>query len=71
MIVSFGKSMELDMGQCDLNQLVKQHSKEMTREDLKEIKTQQHTEVLQETGVAEQVISSREIKSMCYLMTFA
>uniref|UniRef100_A0A8C8VHY4 HTH CENPB-type domain-containing protein n=1 Tax=Pelusios castaneus TaxID=367368 RepID=A0A8C8VHY4_9SAUR len=66
-IVSLGKSVGLDMDEGDINELIEEHSEELTTEELKELQTQQHTEVLQEIGdaeEAEEVISTSEIKEM-------
>ena len=68
-IVSLGKSMGLEVDEGDVNELVEEHSEELTTEELKELQTQQHTKVLHEIGTAEEpeaeeVISTSEIKEM-------
>ncbi|XP_051783372.1 tigger transposable element-derived protein 1-like isoform X1 [Erpetoichthys calabaricus] len=63
-IVSLGKSMGLDMDEGDINELIEEHSEELTTEELKELETQQHKEVLQEIREVEEVISTSEIKKM-------
>eukprot|EP00106_Octopus_bimaculoides_P007087 XP_014774529.1 PREDICTED: mediator of DNA damage checkpoint protein 1-like [Octopus bimaculoides] len=67
-IVSLGKSMGLDVDEGDINELIEDHSKELTMEELtKEVQTQQHMEVLQEIGDAEEteeVISTSVIEEM-------
>lgn len=60
--VPFGKSMGLGMDEDDINQLIKDHSEELTTEELKELQTHKHTEVLQEIDNAEKVVSTSEIK---------
>lgn len=59
---TLGKSMGLGMDEDDINQFIKDHSEELTTEELKELQTQQHTEVLQEIDNAEKVVSTSEIK---------
>ena len=68
-IVSLGKSMGLMMDERDLNELVEEHSQELTSEELQELQSQQHSGVLQEIGFEEEpeleeVISTSEIKEM-------
>ena len=69
-IVFLGKSMGLEVDEGDVNELVEEHAEELTTEELKELQTMQHTEVLQEISSGEEevepeeVISSGEIKEM-------
>ncbi|XP_061622154.1 tigger transposable element-derived protein 1-like [Phyllopteryx taeniolatus] len=68
-IVSLGKSMGLEVDEEDVNELVEEHSEELTPEELKALQTQQHAKVLQEIGTAEEpevdeVISTSEIMEM-------
>ncbi|XP_051784390.1 tigger transposable element-derived protein 1-like [Erpetoichthys calabaricus] len=62
-IVSLGKTMGMDMDEGDISELIEEYSEELTMEELKELQTQQHTEVLQEISdaeEAEEVISTRD-----------
>lgn len=52
-IVSLSKSMGLDKDEDDINDLIGEHTEEMTTKELKELQTQQHMKVLQEIGGAE------------------
>ncbi|KAM5158227.1 tigger transposable element-derived protein 1-like [Mantella aurantiaca] len=68
-IVSLGKSMGLEVDEGDVNELVEEHSQELTTEELQELQSQQHTEVLQEIGSEEEpemeeVISTSELKEI-------
>ncbi|XP_039624723.1 tigger transposable element-derived protein 1-like [Polypterus senegalus] len=66
-IVSLGKTIGMDMDEGDINELIEEHSEELTMKELKELQAQQHTEVLQEISdaeEAEEVISTSEIKEM-------
>lgn len=68
-IVSLGKSMGLEVDERDVNELVEEHSQELTTEELQELQSQQHTEVLQEIGFeeeteVEEVVSTSEIKEI-------
>lgn len=68
-IVSLGKSMGLVMDERDVNELIEEHSQELTTEELQELQSQQHSEVLQEIGFeeepeVEEVISTSEIKEI-------
>lgn len=54
----------LDMDEGEINEVIEEHSEELIKEELKELQTQQHTEVLQETDDAEEIVSSNEIKEM-------
>lgn len=68
-IVSLGKSMGLVMDERDVNELVEEHSQELTTEELQELQSQQHSGVLQEIGFeeepeVEEVISTSEIKEI-------
>ena len=69
-IVSPGKPMGLEVDEGDVNELMEVHAEELTTEELKELQTMQHTEVLQEISSGEEevepeeVISSGEIKEM-------
>ncbi|XP_061746133.1 tigger transposable element-derived protein 1-like [Nerophis ophidion] len=62
-ILSLGKSMGLDMNDSDINELINEHSEELTTEELKELQMQQHANLLQGIGDTE-VISTSEIKEM-------
>ncbi|GBO19329.1 Tigger transposable element-derived protein 1 [Araneus ventricosus] len=53
-IVSLGKSMGLVMDERDVNELVEEHSQELTTEELQELQSQQHSGVLQEIGFEEE-----------------
>lgn len=48
----------------NMNELMKEHSKEVMTEELKELQKQQHAEVLKVELEVEEVISSSEIKEM-------
>ena len=69
-IVSLGKSMGLEVDEGDVNELVEEHSEELSTEQLKELQEMQHTEVLEEIGGSaveieeEEVISTKEIQEM-------
>ncbi|GBM25870.1 Tigger transposable element-derived protein 1 [Araneus ventricosus] len=68
-IVSLGKSMGLVMDERDMNELVEEHSQELTTEELQELQSQQHSGVLQEIGFEEEpevedTISTSEIKEI-------
>lgn len=63
------KSMGLTVDEGGVNKLVKEHSEEVTMEELNELQTQHHAKVLQETDTAEEtevegVISTSEIKEI-------
>ena len=67
--MSLGKSMGLMMDERDVNELVEEHSQELTTEELQELQSQQHSGVLQEIGFeeepeVEEVISTSEIKEI-------
>ncbi|GBM22811.1 Tigger transposable element-derived protein 1 [Araneus ventricosus] len=68
-IVSLGESMGLVMDERDVNELVEEHSQELTTEELQELQSQQHSGVLQEIGFEEEpevedTISTSEIKEI-------
>ncbi|GBM85363.1 hypothetical protein AVEN_91068-1 [Araneus ventricosus] len=68
-IVSLGKSMGLVMDERDVNELIEEHSQELTTEELQELQSQQHSGVLQEIGFEEEpevedTISTSEIKEI-------
>ena len=65
-IVSLGKSMGLEGDEADVNDLVEEHAEELTTEELKELHTQQHTEILQEINEpeAEEITSTSEMKEV-------
>ncbi|GBO31183.1 Tigger transposable element-derived protein 1 [Araneus ventricosus] len=68
-IVSLGKSMGLVIDERDVNELVEEHSQELTTEELQELQSQQHSGVLQEIGFEEKsevedTISISEIKEI-------
>ncbi|XP_051788426.1 partitioning defective 6 homolog beta-like [Erpetoichthys calabaricus] len=48
------------MDEGDINELIEEHSEELTTEELKELQTQQHTEVLQEISDVEEVLCTKE-----------
>jgi len=52
-VVSFRKSKCLDMDEGDISELIEEHFEEVKTEELKELQTQQHTEVLQEIGIGD------------------
>jgi len=67
--VSLGKSMGLEVHEGDVNELIEEHEEELSTDELKELQTMQHTEVLQEISSKEEaepeeVISTSEIKEM-------
>ena len=62
--MSLRKSMGLVMDERDVNELVEEHSQELTTEELQELQSQQHSGVLQEIGFEEEVISTSEIKEI-------
>ncbi|UYV79677.1 LSAMP [Cordylochernes scorpioides] len=64
-IVSLGKSMGLEVEERDVNELIEEHTQERTTEEIQELQSQQHTEVMQVIGFEEseeEVISTSEIK---------
>ncbi|GFU58281.1 tigger transposable element-derived protein 1 [Nephila pilipes] len=63
-IASLGKSMDLEVEERDVNELVEEHTQELTTEEIQELQSQQHTEVMQEIGFEEEVISTSEIKEI-------
>ena len=65
-IVSLGKSMGLEVDEADVNDLVEEHAEELTTDELKELQTQQHTEILQEINEpeAEEITSTCEMKEV-------
>ena len=68
-IVSLGKSMGLVMDERDVNELVEEHTQELTTEELQELQSKQHSEILQEIGFeeepeVEEVISTSKIKEI-------
>ena len=68
-IVSLGKSMGLEVDEADVDDLIDEHEEELTTDELKELQTMQHTEVLHEISseeevVPEEIIPSREIKDV-------
>ncbi|GFR20794.1 tigger transposable element-derived protein 1 [Trichonephila clavata] len=52
-IVSLGKSMGLEVEERDVNELVEEHTQDLTTEEIQELQSQQHTEVMQEIGFEE------------------
>ena len=67
--MSLGKSMGLAMDERDVNELVEEHSQELTTEELQELQSQQYSGVLQEIGFeeepgVEEAISTSEIKEI-------
>ncbi|GIY27407.1 hypothetical protein CDAR_52471 [Caerostris darwini] len=65
-IVSLGKSMGLEVEERDVNELIEEYTQELT-EEIQELQSQQHTEVMQEIGFEEseeEVISTSEIKEI-------
>ena len=52
----------------DVNELIEEHTQELTTEEIQELQSQQHTEVMQEIGFEEseeeEVISTSEIKEI-------
>ncbi|GBL65099.1 Tigger transposable element-derived protein 1 [Araneus ventricosus] len=68
-IVPLGKSIGLVIDEREVNDLVEEHSQELTTEELQELQSQQHSGVLQETGFEEEpevedTISTSEIKEI-------
>ncbi|GBM30944.1 Tigger transposable element-derived protein 1 [Araneus ventricosus] len=68
-IVSLGKSMGLVIDERGVNELAKEHSQELTTEELQELQSQQHSGVLQEIGFEEEpevedTISTSEIQEI-------
>ncbi|XP_014308512.2 uncharacterized protein LOC106696566 [Myotis lucifugus] len=66
-VVRHGEAASTDIKEGDINELIEEHSEELTMQELKELQTQQHMEVLQEiddTEEEEEVISVSEIKEM-------
>ena len=66
--MSLGKSMGLEVDEGDVNELVEEHSEELTTKELKELQAQQYKEVLSEISsdeeTEEEVISTTEIKEV-------
>ncbi|GIY15291.1 hypothetical protein CDAR_561531 [Caerostris darwini] len=51
----------------DVNELIEEYTQELTTEEIQELQSQQHTEVMQEIGFEEseeEVISTSEIKEI-------
>ncbi|XP_070586956.1 tigger transposable element-derived protein 1-like, partial [Erythrolamprus reginae] len=67
-IVSLGQSMGLEVNEDDIEDLVEEHSEELTTEELKDLQQQQQSEVLkvlqEETAEEEEEIPTRDIKEM-------
>ncbi|XP_070275853.1 zinc finger protein 64 isoform X2 [Myotis yumanensis] len=64
-VVRHGEAAIADIKEGDINELIEEHSEELTTQELKELQTQQHMEVLQEIDdTEEEVISISEIKEM-------
>ncbi|GIY62867.1 hypothetical protein CDAR_122691 [Caerostris darwini] len=66
-IVSLGKSMGLEVEERDVNELIEEYTQELTTEEIQELQSQRHTEVMQEIGFEEseeEVISTSEIKEI-------
>ena len=70
-IVSIGKTMGLEIDEGDVNELVAEHSEELTTGELKELHTMQHSELLEqlsseedEDSKPEQPLTTKEIKDM-------
>ncbi|XP_070275247.1 putative CENPB DNA-binding domain-containing protein 1 [Myotis yumanensis] len=47
-VVRHGEAANADIKEGDINKLIEEHSEELTRQELKELQTQQHMEVFQE-----------------------
>ncbi|KAK4324021.1 hypothetical protein Pmani_005333 [Petrolisthes manimaculis] len=62
-IVSLGKSMGLEVDEADVNDLVLEHSEELTTEELTELHMQQHTLVLQEIHSEEEETEPKEVNT--------
>ncbi len=69
-IVSLGKSMGLEVDDGDINDLVEEHSEELTTDELLQLQEQQHSDAVEEIGspeediVAEKAISTSDIKAV-------
>ncbi|GIY53510.1 hypothetical protein CDAR_494991 [Caerostris darwini] len=66
-IVSLGKSMGLEVEERDVNELIEEYTQELTTEEIQELQSQQHIEVMQAIGFEEseeEVISTSEIKEI-------
>ncbi|XP_064097446.1 tigger transposable element-derived protein 1-like [Macrobrachium nipponense] len=68
-IVSLGKSMGLEVDETDVNDLVEEHQKELTTQELIKLQELQHSKVLQELSSEEEVeeedcLSTKEIRDM-------
>ncbi|KAF2352777.1 hypothetical protein FHG87_016469 [Trinorchestia longiramus] len=70
MVLSLGKSMDLDVDSDDVEELVKDHRNELTTEELQELHREQQEEVVEELSSEEEEskgsISTAEIKELCY-----
>ncbi|XP_039623765.1 tigger transposable element-derived protein 1-like [Polypterus senegalus] len=66
--VSLGKSMGLDVDGADLDELVEEHSEELTTDELKELHKEQQQEVVEELlgeeGAGDEALSSSKIKEV-------
>ena len=49
-IVSLWKSMGLEVKERDVNEIIEEHTQELTTKEIQELQSQQHTEVMQEIG---------------------
>ena len=59
--------MGLEVEGRDVNKIIEKHTQELTTEEIQELQSQQHTEVMQEIGFKqseEEVISTSEIKEI-------
>ncbi|XP_015415779.1 PREDICTED: uncharacterized protein LOC107182194 [Myotis davidii] len=65
-VVRHGEAASADIKEGDIKELIEEHSEELTTQELKELQTQQHTEVLQGIDDTEEeaAISISEIKEM-------
>ncbi|GLV39303.1 hypothetical protein CBL_13837 [Carabus blaptoides fortunei] len=63
-IIYLGKSLGLEMEEGDINELIAEHSKVLTTEELKKLQMQQHAEVLQDAEEVSEVISTKEMKEV-------
>ncbi|XP_064093866.1 tigger transposable element-derived protein 1-like [Macrobrachium nipponense] len=68
-IVSIGKTIGLEVDERDIEELVEEHSEELTTDELKELQEQRHTEALTEaTSEGEEtepkIISTKELKDI-------
>lgn len=73
-IVFHGKSMGLGMVEGDINEVIEEHSEELTTKALKDVQTQQHMEVSKEIGDAQEpnikIVSITKFRPLCPLVFF-